>query len=434
MDQAFRVVAIISAFNEGDIIAAVIRHLVDNGLDVYLIDNHSTDDTVEQARQWLGRGLLEIEMFPRDLPPGSELTGSFDWTGILHRKEQLAGELSADWFIHHDADEIRESPWPGVTLKEAIRWVDALGYNCIDFRVFNFPPVDDGFRQGTDPREYFSFCEDPPEFDTLQLKCWKAVKPPVSLVPWGGHEARFSGRRVFPIQFMLRHYPIRSQEHGVRKVFAERKARFLRSELSQGWHIQYNRIADQTHSFIRDRAGLRRFDLDHARLELMLPEKILRRLADRVLRLDEELEGCRSDKWGLENQLAASNGDRDGLMQKVAGLQDELVRLKCHTAGVEAERDSFKEKLAQGAEEQDRLNQQAAGLRNALELSRSRVTELEGKCDELTVLAARLEGLRKDLESRGSSLEQEVRGLRNSKSWRWTAPLRRVYDIFVKPS
>jgi hypothetical protein len=420
MDQPFRVVAIISAFNEGDIIAAVIRHLVDNGIDVYLIDNHSTDDTVEQARQWLGRGLLEIETFPRDLPPGSELAGSFDWTGILHRKEQLAGELAADWFIHHDADEIRESPWPGVTLKEAIRWVDALGYNCIDFRVFNFPPVDDGFRQGADPREYFSFCEDPPEFDTLQLKCWKAVKPRVSLVPWGGHEARFSGRRVFPIQFMLRHYPIRGQKHGVRKVFAERKARFLRSELSQGWHIQYNRIADQTHSFIRDRAELHRFDLDHARLELMLPEKILRRLADRVLRLDEELEGCRSDRWGLENQLAASKLDKDGLMQKVAGLQDELLRLRVQVAAVEAERDCLREKLRQGADEQDRLKQQLAGLQNDL--------------DQLTALTSRLETLRKDLEARSFALEQEVRGLRNSKSWRFTAPLRRVYDIFARPS
>jgi glycosyltransferase involved in cell wall biosynthesis len=414
MERPFRVIAIISAFNEGDIIAAVIRHLVDNGVDVYLIDNRSTDDTVEQARQWLGRGLLEIETFPREIPPGSESAGSFDWTGILQRKEQLAGELNADWFIHHDADEIRESPWPGMTLKEAIGWVDTLGYSCINFRVFNFPPVDDGFRQGIDPAEYFSYCEEPPEFDTLQLKCWKAAKTPVSLVPWGGHEARFEDRRVFPIQFLLRHYPIRGQAHGVRKVFDERKGRFLQSELSQGWHIQYNRIADRTHSFIRNRAELRRFDLDRARMELMLPEKILRSLADRVLRLDEELEGCRSDRWGLENQLAACGREREGLRQEAAGL-----------------RDAFEGKLRQAAEEQDRLNREAVGLREDLGQSRSRNTELGRECDGLTVLVARLEALRKDLEARGSSLEQEVRGLRDSKSWRWTAPLRRVYDIFA---
>ena len=60
----FRVVAIISAFNEADIISPVIGHLVENGVDVYLIDNHSTDDTAEQARPWLRKGLLGIQVGP----------------------------------------------------------------------------------------------------------------------------------------------------------------------------------------------------------------------------------------------------------------------------------------------------------------------------------------------------------------------------------
>jgi hypothetical protein len=196
MDSSFRVIAISSAFNEGDIISQVISHLVENGVDVYLIDNRSTDDTVEQASSWLGRGLLRIESFPTDVPPGSELPGPFDWTAILRRKENLANELSADWFIHHDADEIRESPWPGMTLKEAIRWVDTLGYSSIDFRVLNFPPINDGFKQGDDPRTYFTHYEDAEEFDSVQVKCWKASEIPASLVPIGGHGARFTGRRV----------------------------------------------------------------------------------------------------------------------------------------------------------------------------------------------------------------------------------------------
>ena len=111
-----------------------------------------------------------------------------------------------------------------MTLKEAIRWVDTLGYNCIDFRVFNFPPIDDGFKQGDDPRTYFTHYENAPEFDTLQIKCWKATEMPVSLLPTAGHEAGFAGRRLFPIQFLLRHYPIRGQTHGLKKVFAEGKA------------------------------------------------------------------------------------------------------------------------------------------------------------------------------------------------------------------
>src|SRR5262249_54944682 len=150
--------------------------LVKNGIDAYLIDNHSTDDTVDQASSWLGRGLIHIESFPASLDEGS--SNKFDWTAILRRKEKLALELQADWFIHHDADEIRESPWPGLTLKEAIRWVDLLSYNCIDFRLFNFVPIDDGFQQGYDPRTYFTRYEEAGEFDKVQLKCWKAVSTP----------------------------------------------------------------------------------------------------------------------------------------------------------------------------------------------------------------------------------------------------------------
>ena len=79
MDNSFRVIAIITAFNEGDIISPVIGHLVENGIDIYLIDNLSTDDTVEQASQWLGRGLLHIELFPQHLTPSADSSGTFDW-------------------------------------------------------------------------------------------------------------------------------------------------------------------------------------------------------------------------------------------------------------------------------------------------------------------------------------------------------------------
>ena len=108
MAEEFRVIAIISAYNEGDIISPVISHLVENGVDVYLIDNHSTDDTVDRARTWLGKGVVAIESFPDDSCPGSEPACAFPWSAILRRKEQLALELQADWFIHHDADEVRE--------------------------------------------------------------------------------------------------------------------------------------------------------------------------------------------------------------------------------------------------------------------------------------------------------------------------------------
>jgi uncharacterized coiled-coil DUF342 family protein len=503
MDNPFRVIAIISAFNEGDIISPVIGHLAENGVGVYLIDNHSTDDTIAQATPWLGRGLLQIEPFPSNLPAGSEARLPFDWTGILRRKEELASELGADWYIHHDADEIRESPWPGMTLKESIRWVDTLGYNCIDFRLLNFPPTDDEFKQGDDPRTYFRFYEEGAECDKVQLKCWKASKVPVSLAPHGGHEARFQGRRVFPIQFLLRHYPIRGQKHGVKKVFAERRNRLLQAEKSQGWHRQYDQIVDERHVFLRNAAELRPFDLDQARLELMLPDKILRSLGERVVTVDQEMSVVQAHRLGLMKHAVNLEKERDELkshagnlerereeLQKHAGnLEAERSELRAYAANLQTERDEFKSRTGNLQSEGDELRQHAANLQGEMgelrnhagNLEREReelcrhVENLEKERDELKSHAGNLERARKELGLQAGNLEQardqvqqrlvsleqahevlkrhaddlehesgelrlqlesleksrqdlerELSGLRNSRSWRWTAPLRRL--------
>ncbi len=58
-------------------------------------------------------------------------------------------------------------------------------------------------------------------------------------------------------------------------MFQERKPRFLASEQAQGWHVQYNRIADESYIFIRDPSSLAVFDLDRARLELMVPAGLM---------------------------------------------------------------------------------------------------------------------------------------------------------------
>lgn len=42
--------------------------------------------------------------------------GKFELTKICKNEERLASEIDADWFIHHDADEIRQAPAPYQTL------------------------------------------------------------------------------------------------------------------------------------------------------------------------------------------------------------------------------------------------------------------------------------------------------------------------------
>jgi glycosyltransferase involved in cell wall biosynthesis len=250
---SFRVTAIVPVFNEADLIEHTLRYLIRDGVDVYVIDNWSTDATLQIVRQFEGRGLLGFERFPAH---GDD--GLYDLRGILARVEQLTLELDADWFILHDADERRRTPWPDLGLRDALYHVQRSGFTCIDHVTLNFWPIDNAYHGSQDPESYFSHFE----FSTHaghfhQRRAWKNLGQGVSLAPSAGHDAGFYGRRVYPFKFLLKHYPIRSQAHGERKVLQERSARWNPAERSLGWHQQYD-VAN----FIRAAGELERFDRD----------------------------------------------------------------------------------------------------------------------------------------------------------------------------
>lgn len=244
--DGFRVVALMTAYNEKDIVIHSIKRLVDGGIDVYLIDNWSTDGTVAAVAPMLGKGVIGIERFPVDKSPST-----YDWASLLKRVEELTRTITADWFIHHDVDEVRESPWPDLGLRGALHYVDQMGFNAVDHTVLDFRPVDNCYVEGAEFWNHFRYCEfgcRPGHF--LQIKAWKNQEHSISIASSGGHNADFPGRRVFPYKFLLRHYPVRSQIHGERKVLKERKARFnLEERNMRGWHGQYDHI-ESGHNFL----------------------------------------------------------------------------------------------------------------------------------------------------------------------------------------
>ena len=311
-DRDFTVIAIIAAFNEEDIIEQVIGDLVEQGIAVYLLDDGSTDRTRARAERFLGRGLLRVEHFSTEAVDGK--SGLFGLANILARKESLAQELEADWFINHDADEFRESPWSDLNLRDAIHRVDRLGYNAIDFELLNFWPTPNDDPDGSDVRAALRFYEFGPESDKPQVRCWKKTDRRVDLGSSAGHDVAFSGRRVFPLRFLLRHYPIRSQAHGERKIFRERRPRFDPRERERGWHIQYDDIKED-HRFLRDPATLTRYDPDAIRAELAR-RSVDATEADRlrhVAELEDELEIMRREAQRLEAALQETTATLDSL-------------------------------------------------------------------------------------------------------------------------
>lgn len=264
----FRVCAIMSTYNESDVIKETLQKLIQQGVNVYIIDNDSTDNTVEIASKFLGQGVIQIEqcVFSEN---GKEV---YDWTALLKRKEELARELDYDWFIHVDADEIRYSPWSHLNLREAIELVDQMGFNLINFRLFNFrltnkKPMDQSIEEAL---THYSAVE---QFNRMQVKAWKKSSG-IDLVSHAGHLALLPKPKIFPVRFIHKHYPVRSLEQGRRKIINERLARYSNSDRSKGWHVQYDHMSNDldkiSKELIWNPNELKEFNINEIRNELLM--------------------------------------------------------------------------------------------------------------------------------------------------------------------
>lgn len=222
-----RAIAILATRNEELFIEICLKNLIAQGFEVYLMDNASTDRTVELAKKFLGKGLIEIENIP--------FNDEYRWYEILSRKEELAQELDADWFMHCDADEIHLPPSNFKTIITALSEVEKQGYNAINFDEFVFLPTSEAESfEGKDyvkEMQYYYFFEPMP---LRRVKLWKKQKSRVNLAESGGHVINFPNKKIYPENFILKHYILLSKEHAERKygkrVYNEKEVK------EKGWH------------------------------------------------------------------------------------------------------------------------------------------------------------------------------------------------------
>lgn len=234
------ILAIISTYNEEDIIEQVVEHLINQNVDIYLIDNWSTDNTYKilTSLQQKYSKRIKLERFPE-----SGSTPFYEWKNILKRKVEIAAENNYDWYIHYDADEIRVSPWINLNLQDSISFVDSLGFNAIEFTVINFKPTKDGFSIHDDPANFFTHFEfGKTAGDLLQIKAWKNLNKKVDLDFHFGHNVLFENRKVYPLKFLLKHYSLRSELQANKKIFVDRTPRYTVEEKAWGAHVHYNKI------------------------------------------------------------------------------------------------------------------------------------------------------------------------------------------------
>lgn len=221
-----RIIAILAVYNEELFLPICIKHLLTQGIEVYIVDNNSTDQSYKIASSFLGNGVIFVEHYPRH--------GSYEWLELLKRKEQISQELGPGWYMHQDADEIRQSPNFCQTLAETIEAADLAGYNAINFDEFVFVPTlqEENYENSDYVKEmrYYYFFE--PQ-KLRQVKLWKNFGQKINLHDSGGHLIEFDGRKIYPQNFIMRHYMALSHTHIIRKYCGKI---YSEIERKKGWH------------------------------------------------------------------------------------------------------------------------------------------------------------------------------------------------------
>jgi glycosyltransferase involved in cell wall biosynthesis len=221
-----RIVALLALRNEDFYLKRCLEHLNQQGIETCIIDNNSNDGTTAIAREFIGRGVIQIERYP--------YPGFYDWWGILKLKETLSRATRADWFIHHDVDEIMEAPCQFATIADAIAKVDAEGFNTINFDEFVFVPTSDS--ESYEGQDYVANMRRYYFFEPTPLRLFRAWKrqPEILLASSGGHNLTFAGQKLYPQNFVLRHYIGLSAAH-LRAKYCGRS--FSKNEVEErGWH------------------------------------------------------------------------------------------------------------------------------------------------------------------------------------------------------
>lgn len=223
-----RVVALLAVRNEENYLERCLMHLYEQGVETCLIDNGSTDRTLEIARNYLHRGVYRVEHIP--------FTGIFEWPKILKYKCRLAQETNADWFIHHDADEIREVPKSFANLVEGIKDADEKGYNAINSDELVFMPTsaEDAYEEKDYVKEMKYYYYFRPNV-LHRVNIWKNTGGNADLASSGGHSVKFENRQIYPHNFILRHYILLSKRHAMEKYG---KRNYDPEELARGLNVK----------------------------------------------------------------------------------------------------------------------------------------------------------------------------------------------------
>jgi hypothetical protein len=152
----FRLFAMLGTWMEADVIDACVRNAFAQGCDeVFLVDNASTDETVEVAQR--AGATLAVSF-------SSESYNESMRIGIMNEAVREISQRAGDehiWWLWLDADEFPQGPG-GATIREYLESLDRQ-FRCVGARFFNhFPSSVPAYIPGRHPIDDMPWCEELP--------------------------------------------------------------------------------------------------------------------------------------------------------------------------------------------------------------------------------------------------------------------------------
>ena len=203
-----RCLCVLLCYNDGDILEDIILHMLKNHHDIIVWD-HGSDDETPQVLDKYNSKFVERKLVPR----------SVDFYDLYQKMSQnlISNYIKQyDWISWPDDDEILEGPDMTKTYYEHLCAVYFSRFNYIQFNNFNywFTEKDDNTIASPVQRiRYYSIFPD----CAPRIRSWRASATNIR----NFNHNPLKGKK-YPVNFNLKHYPMRSYEQMIRRITKDR--------------------------------------------------------------------------------------------------------------------------------------------------------------------------------------------------------------------
>ncbi|MBJ45081.1 MAG: hypothetical protein CMJ80_17705 [Planctomycetaceae bacterium] len=259
MNQVNQACGLLFCFNEEEIIGETIAYYLSQGIDLVVFDNESTDDSLRIIDSFRNDGSAYAGQI-RDVCSIS--TEGYEWRKILQFAcAYMHKELSDyDWILLIDADGFYQSPVRGLTLLEFLNEASRHGFNMFDGALYAFYPTLQDHTSIENHRERLRYCQPFPNRPPVQQRIFR-YQPDIDFYSDCAHRLYGSKLRECPLKFIYEHYVWLSFEHGVKKVFTNRRARYVDLPGGERYFSHHLHLLPIQKDFVRDHHDLWLYEL-----------------------------------------------------------------------------------------------------------------------------------------------------------------------------